>query len=282
MKRKVDPDKLRELTAKGYSGRQIAEVFGVHPTAIYHWRRRLGLSRKKGRGKVDPEKLRELLEKGYGGRRIARALGVHHTLVYYYMRKLGLKRKKKGKVDVEKFKELYRKGLTYREMAEILGCHPMTLVLLREKLGLPSRRRGMALRGERIREDIVEYVRRRGFCLKEEVVKYIAEKYGVKGYRVNSYILQLWRSGRIGKVRMGSNWRCGSSKILKRALRYSGLQRKTILYTDEGRLAEFLAAKLVSQLRRLPTPTTYARIGLKLGLKNALPRHLYEKVAVLI
>lgn len=282
MKRKVDPDRLRELTARGYSGRRIAEVFGVHPTAVYHWWRRLGLSRKKGKGKVDPEKLKELLEKGYGGRRIAKALGVHHTLVYYYMKKLGLKRKKRGKVDVEKFKELYRKGLTYREMAEILGCHPMTLVLLREKLNLPSRRRGRLLRGERIREDIVEYVKRRGFCLKEDVVRYIAEKYGVKGYRVNNYILQLWRSGRIGKVRMGSNWRCGASKVLKTVLRLSGLRRKTILYTDEKRLAEYLASELVSQLHHLPTPTARARVGLKLALKNVLPHTLYEKVAVLI
>ena len=236
------------------------------------------------KGKIDVDKLKELTAKGYNGRQIAEIFGVHHTAVYYWWKKLGLKRREVRKVDPEKFKELYRKGLTYREMAEVLDCAPITLVVLRKKLNLPSRSREIRMRAENIKNDIVEYVRRRGFCFKEEVVEYIRNKYGVRDYRVNDYILRLWRRGKIGRVKLVVRQGSGGGRpmVLKRVLRYSGLQKKVILYTDEKRLAEYLAVKLTSQLHNLSSTSRYARIGLKLALRQVLPHTLYEKVAVFI
>lgn len=184
-------------------------------------------------------------------------------------------RRRLSKREIEEIIELRRRGLTLGEIARRLGVSMMAVSYWLKRFDIPKPPSKM----ERIKEEILELVWRYGYITQKDVVKIMAEKYGISECNVYTCIAELRREGKINTIRLTGSGMRRRPTMLSRVLRKANLSKTVFLYTDESiyNLAWYLASLF---LLNLPKSTNFKHElrGLKLSLKNRLPQQFYELV----
>ncbi len=150
---KIDVAEFQRMFSEGVDALEMAEVFEVNRTTIYHWAHQLGVKRAAERQSLGVERDEELRKRdeqfrklhatGASRLELAQAFNLHPDSVRYVCRRLGIPRPLPAhaavfpNLDKEKFSEMVRSGAHTREIAEQYRIHPTTVLKWARRLNLP-------------------------------------------------------------------------------------------------------------------------------------------------
>ena len=155
--RRIDYNKVQELTLNGWTIDQIAAHLGCGHSSVSRARARLGVTNPAhpNRRKVDLDQLRELHGQGLSRQELAEHFGCTPERITAARRQLGIAPEAPGSgrykvIDREEVRTRTQQGQTLEQIADALGCSIRGIASVKAELGLTQPRPLTPERIERI------------------------------------------------------------------------------------------------------------------------------------
>ena len=154
--RRIDANRVKELTLAGKSIRQIAQTLGCAESAVSRARSRMGINKpRNSHRKVNLDKLRELHNQGLSRQELADHFGCTPERITAARRQLGIAPEKHGSgrykvIDREEVRTRTQQGQTLEQIADALGYSIRGIASVKAELGLTQPRPLTPERIERI------------------------------------------------------------------------------------------------------------------------------------
>jgi len=145
--RRIDANRVKELTLAGKSLKDIAEHLGCAPSAVSRARARMGINKpRNSHRKVNLDQLRELHDRGLSRKELAEHFACTPERVTAARRQLGIAPQKHGSgrykvIDREEVRARTEQGETLQQIADALGCSVRGVANVRAELGITGTER---------------------------------------------------------------------------------------------------------------------------------------------